>query len=314
MVTNMGGADGRIRVRHREFVLDIRSRIQFQAASLELNPAKAAAFPWLSSIAQNYESYTFNALAFEYVPCCGTDTSGIVMFAVDYDVRDPLPTTKQTFMQTSGATRCPAWNPASLRCPPTDLHKFARERYTRKVVAAQDGDAKTYDIGQLLTAVEGFVANDKLLGEVYVTYDVEFRTPQPMIIANPADYSSRVAYNNDGGINNVMPLGTAAVDDLVWQKASDSSVLNFKRPGEYLVHASFNPPSQINGAHNFTIETQGDVQSSQLNDSYSSAGIPSSLIRIAVKSLPAAAQLIAHWVNPATSTVLRAAPYGYAMD
>lgn len=45
-------------------------------------------FPWLSSLAQNFEYYHFNNLNFEFVSNLPTTSKGLVYAAIDYNAAD----------------------------------------------------------------------------------------------------------------------------------------------------------------------------------------------------------------------------------
>ena len=51
-----------------EFIENINSSIEFRVRSLSVNPGQSTAFPWLSSMAKNFEKYRFEFLEFYYRP------------------------------------------------------------------------------------------------------------------------------------------------------------------------------------------------------------------------------------------------------
>lgn len=57
---------------------------------LEINPGSAIAFPWLSSIANSFETYEVKDLWFSYVNSVPLSQNGSVHMAFDYDVKDTL--------------------------------------------------------------------------------------------------------------------------------------------------------------------------------------------------------------------------------
>lgn len=163
-------------ISHREYIADIPGSVLFDVNEWSLNPGNPLIFKWLSQIAINYESYRFSSLTFHYETAVSTITPGTVMLAVDYDAADPAPSDKQGLMSYAQAQRSAAWSACAFNCRQGDLKKFAAERYVRGS-SLPTGDPKTYDVGKLFLATQGNT-DTTLLGELYVTYTVELRTPQ----------------------------------------------------------------------------------------------------------------------------------------
>jgi len=163
-------------ISHREFIGDIAGSIAFEGNAFALNPGNGLVFPWLSSIALNYESYVFKDLHFHYETSVSTTTAGTVMLAVDYDASDTAPPTKQHLMAYAQAQRSAPWQECAFNCRSGDLTKFAKERYVRDA-SPPAGDIKTFDVGNLFLATQGNTS-DAIIGELYVSYTVELRTPQ----------------------------------------------------------------------------------------------------------------------------------------
>lgn len=233
-ITTSVRSDGRIVVKHREFIRDIGNGADaaFGLVSLSINPGLDTMFIWLSSIANNYEFYEFRKLAFEYVPTCSAVDSGGVMLAVDFDAGDHPPTTKQEFMSYLGSTQGAVWNSVRYVCDAPDLHKFGRQKFTRPGNLNANKDVKTYDIGNFYIATTGVTSSK---GSLYVDYEVELSTPHvnPVIPADHSGYlrtttstkadpfAGAVAYNGDDE-------AVVATSDL----GTDFKILE---PGEYLV-------------------------------------------------------------------------------
>lgn len=175
------GKKGELIVRHREFVSDIvrPAGAGFQLAlSVPVQPGDINAFPWLSRIANNYETYVFENLSYEICTSTATSSEGSLGMMVDYDCTDQAPTSKVEAMAAAGSVRSPVWKPSiRLTCAKQYLHKL-KERYTR-VGSSFSGDKKMYDTGMLyvytynaapVTAYE--------VGDLYVEYTVRLSTPQ----------------------------------------------------------------------------------------------------------------------------------------
>jgi hypothetical protein len=270
-----------------------------------------SAFPWLAGLATNYEAYLFRNLAFQYMPMVGTQTPGAIMLAVDYDVMDPKPTEKVSFMQTHGAIRVSAWDSSTLVCDSKDLSKLP-QRYTRKTNPfSGNGDQKTYDVGQLMLAYTGFtVANPTVVGELYVSYDIELITPQP-VIYTPETFSAKMTAA-PATATLAKPLGDAVMDpNPVFSRYADG-VLTFQKAGQYLV-SMFNTVTGGNtsGSGPSLVPTGGAVVTDLGVGGYQGTTTVSKLWTVAVNTLPATlSPVIGNGPTlPITGGSLRVAPY-----
>jgi len=173
--------DGKITVKHREYIGEIPGSVAFSAVSYSINPALATTFQWLSTLASNYESYKFRNLRFEFETEKSSSTAGSLMMAVDFDAADAAPTTKQAMMTFQNAVRSAPWCPCEYSSSGPDLIKFGVQRYLRSAALAANLDIKTYDVGNLIVATSG-CADTSTLGELYVSYEVELHTPQQGVL------------------------------------------------------------------------------------------------------------------------------------
>lgn len=140
-----------------------------------INPGISTSFPWLSTIAAQYEQYKVRSLRFHFVPFCPTSTKGVVMMMVDYNVNDPVPATETQFMDHPRAVSTPVWERCSFSSSVPDLHTLGPRKFVRSWNLA--GDLKTYDGGVFYLATDN-CADTSTLGKLYVEYDIELFTPQ----------------------------------------------------------------------------------------------------------------------------------------
>jgi len=71
-IPNMHRNGQSVVVRHREYITDVTSAENFTVdLTVPLNPGLASSFPWLSTIAQQYQEYTWKGVIFEYVSTSG---------------------------------------------------------------------------------------------------------------------------------------------------------------------------------------------------------------------------------------------------
>ena len=235
MATSFLGNDARIRVKHREYLTDVMGSVAYAVTKFSLNPGLNNAFPWLSSLANNYESYRFLNLAVEFETMCSTATVGSVMMAIDFDAADEVPGTKQMMLGYHNAVRTAGWSRATLTASPADLNKNG-QKMTRNRPLAANLDIKTYDTGNLLVACQGF-ADASSIGELYLVYEVELHTPQ--LVTEPAYLDSARIASSVAGITAATPFGNvptvvvAADDPLKITVTGDT--ITFREAGQYLI-------------------------------------------------------------------------------
>ena len=209
--------DGSVRITHCELFSDIgiatTSALQYPAGQgafiqQQISPLNPGLFPWLSQVANSYESYSFDKLEFTYDPFCSVGTQGTIIMAVDYDPTDKdsistRPSSKTDLMSMEESVRTAVWSGISHKCKPKNLHKLFRERLC-EFYSNQTGQTSesTKVVGTFYAA--GFNASPAInqVGDLYVSYSVVLRTPQPNKVL--ADSRSMVSYSNiaDGGPNS----------------------------------------------------------------------------------------------------------------
>jgi hypothetical protein len=168
--------NGDIRVVHREYIADVAGSIAFAATQYSVNPALPGTFPWLTGLAQRFESYRFNSLKFCFETQASTTATGTILLAPDYDAADPTPTTKTQSMSYRSSVRSPAWSSCCLSAMSEDLNK-RKSYYVRTGALATNLDIKLYDVANLFVCTQG-QAGATAIGELYVEYDITLMTPQ----------------------------------------------------------------------------------------------------------------------------------------
>jgi len=164
---------------HREYLQDWTGTSSFLNKGFKLNPGDEDTFPWLSSIAQNYQEYKFHGLVFEFKPLI-TDfvtggAPGVVIMATNYNSSEPIYTTKQQMENSEFAVSVkPTHNLMhGVEC---DLSQTPNPiKYVRDGQLTAAEDPKLYDLGVFQFANQGSPA--QLLGEIWVSYCVEFFKP-----------------------------------------------------------------------------------------------------------------------------------------
>jgi hypothetical protein len=236
-VPDFKSSKGACRIRHREFILDAAFAVSFSGYSASINPGLPNTFPWLSTLAAVFETYSFKSLRFVYEPTCGSSTTGYVAQYIDYDAADDeIPTTKTEVMSMAGSTLSPIWVENAVTFRPTD-GSYTKRRYVRMGALADNEDLKTYDAG--IVGIYGSSGSGAQGGSWFVEYEVELYTPQFNLAAKAAANSARLV--NGGATTLAKPLGAAPVktagSGLLVTPIDDgtNSRVVFTTPGQYLL-------------------------------------------------------------------------------
>jgi hypothetical protein len=167
-----------VQVEHRELIAQVSGTPAFNAIPFALNPGLVGTFPWLSRIAANYESYTFQELIFCYETTASTAQTGMLMLAADYDAADSPPQDKYQASNYEGTVRASPWCPLYHVSTPRNMRKRA-PYFVRAGGIAPNLDLQQYDTGNMFVITEG-MANNNMIGDLYVKYKVRLETPRSL--------------------------------------------------------------------------------------------------------------------------------------
>lgn len=209
---------GAVTIRHKEYLGDIVSSSvagQFKIASYSINPALLNSFPWLSQIAQNYDEYEFDGLAYEFRSMSADALNsvntalGTVIMATSYNVLNPNFASKAEMDAYEFSNSCrPSETMLHLiECAPQQ--NVLSELYTRAGAVPSGGDARFYDLGNFQIATSGMQGTNVVLGELWVTYQAAFFKPKMFSALGLSD-----SYCRFSGITytNVNPLQGMTID------------------------------------------------------------------------------------------------------
>ncbi len=240
--SSSNGTDARIVVRHREYIADVNGSVGFSNTAFSINPGLVSTFPWLASIAKNYESYKFRRLNFEFETQKSTATDGSLMMATDFDAADSAASDKVDLMSFHNAVRAPVWGEAHYDCDKQDLEKFGVQRYVRQATLASNLDIKTYDVGKFQIATQG-CADTSAIGELYVDYEVELMTPQR---SNDVQLSTKIT--GVSGTVTTSWFGTAPTSTGGGAWTASGSTLTCVIPGDYLISLQYAAATSVSYA------------------------------------------------------------------
>jgi hypothetical protein len=146
-----------------------------------INPGQSSSFPWLSTIAKNYEKYEFLALQWIYKPevsqYATNGQTGKILMSVDYDASDAPPQNKQQMEDVVPHSDAMPYQQLKLNCRPKEMHQNSDAKFVRPGNLPANNDIKTYDAGNMFIATSGIATNTGVLGEIHVRYIVKLSIP-----------------------------------------------------------------------------------------------------------------------------------------
>lgn len=237
-VPSMHRSGESIRVQHREFVMEVLGDTSFNVRrSITLNPGLSASFPWLSQVASCYSEYRVHGMVFHYVPTSGSAVNatnpalGSVMLQTTYRSTDSVPATKIELLNEYCANECV---PSDTLCHPIECNPKENPfqiQYVRGV-NPPSGDSKLlYDLGTTHVAVSGMPAAGNVVGDIWVTYDVEFK--KPVVTSNVTGYDSFFASATPSSTHVFETLGNQS-PGIFYGGLSATNAIGFDTiPGKY---------------------------------------------------------------------------------
>jgi len=167
---------------HREFLRDVTGTTDFSLSSLPINPGMSDTFPWLSQVASNFEEYEMKGLVFEYRPSSGSVATtsaalGVVIYATNYDVLDPLFTTKQQMDSYEYSSSTVPFDKMLHAVECDNKRNVLTRMYVRDAPPPIGADLRFYDLGNFQYATKG-MQSSYVVGELWVTYHVRLSKPR----------------------------------------------------------------------------------------------------------------------------------------
>lgn len=173
-----GAAAGSVTITHREYLTQVsnvadgsfRVNEAIVGNMYQVNPLNGNLFSWLPSIAANFDQYTFNRVAVQYVPMCSTTEVGRVGIYWDKDSTDPEPQDRVELANYAVLKETPPWGETVLNIPTDRIKRYCDDSST--------SDHKLIDLGQIGYAVYGGNSS-RACGDLFITYSVTLFAPQP---------------------------------------------------------------------------------------------------------------------------------------
>jgi len=211
---------------HKELIGSLESNattLSYNAVSFVLNPGKSGTFPWLSTIASNYDKYRILSLRAHFVSNQPTSTAGRIGVGIDYDSTDPLPADRTEFFALTHHVESSPWDSVTLNVPVKSEIKFVNSHSST--------DSKLIDYGQLIVMADQIVTSGSaiLLGDVIIEYTVELIDPQQ------ATYSTQYFVgNNIGAFSALVNYGHALAEQV---STTSTTVVEYTLPAGFYAFA-----------------------------------------------------------------------------
>lgn len=167
---------GSVTITHRELVGQVNTSSGLTINEgiggnpYRVNPSNSVLFPWLQTLASNFDQYTFERVSLQYVPLCGTTTTGRVAMYFDKDSQDTVPVSRVELANMAHLTETSPWAEASLNIPVDRVKRFNNDSATT--------DTKLIDLGQIGVGTYGSTGVSAA-GDLFIHYTVTFYEPQP---------------------------------------------------------------------------------------------------------------------------------------
>lgn len=211
---------GSVTITHRELVGEFKNSpglVVNQGVTgnlYRLNPSNSSLFPWLQTLASNFDEYCFRSVVLRYVPSCTTQETGRLAMYFDKDSQDLEPADRIELSSIGHQTSTSAWAEATLRVPVDQKRRFTDDSNT--------ADPKLLDLGQVGIATYGG-GGTNVLGDVFIEYSITFNEPQP------SSGVVQTIVTGAGTDNTVGPKFVTIVSD------STSATMTVRAPGTYLI-------------------------------------------------------------------------------
>jgi len=179
-------------VEHREYIMDIFSASTngpsgsaFNLQSFDIQPGLENTFPWLAQVAQGFQEYEIQGMIFEFKSLSadavvGTNNSGAlgsVIMATNYNAGAPNFTSKQEMLESEYSSDT---KPSESIVHPVECKRSltpVSRLYVRTTSVPSGQDQRLFDLGNFQIATQGMQANNAILGELWVSYQVAFYKP-----------------------------------------------------------------------------------------------------------------------------------------
>jgi hypothetical protein len=152
-------------------------------SNFQINPGDSQTFPWLSGIAARFQEYKIKGMVFHYIPTSGNAVAstnaalGSVMISTSYRANDAPPMSKVEQLNEYCSVECV---PSETVCHPIECDPKENPfniQYVRTTSVPAEDSRLLYDLGVTTVATSGQQVTGTVLGDLWVTYEIELKKP-----------------------------------------------------------------------------------------------------------------------------------------
>lgn len=244
-IPSMHQTDEGITIRHREFIGVITGKQNFTVqTNFALNPGLSQTFPWLAQIASKFQEYRVLGAVFHYVPSSGAAISstnaalGTVMMSTNYRATSTAPTDRVTMLNQYWSSESV---PSEAFIHPLECARFTSPTdvlFTRTTDLPSADNKMLYDFGVTTLAVGGQQADDTVLGDLWLTYEIQLMKPQ---ISSNVDASGLWCnyYTTTGTYANLFgSMSKLSGSTLPLTFSTNTAIIPAGNPGTYYIDLS----------------------------------------------------------------------------
>jgi len=196
---------------HSEYIGDLTSSGTsgaFSSSSFVCNPQDPISFPWLNTMASNFESYEVEGMIYRFESTSGesvasTNTQiGTVMGGFFYDTLDATPLNKSIMLQYDGVVSSKTSESFLVGVECASNSNVLERLYVGPTPSG--ADPKTYNFGNFIVASQGVPATNQVLGELWCHYRIRFHIAKAVVPVTSGLYTANQA-------GTAAPYGTTSI-------------------------------------------------------------------------------------------------------
>jgi len=207
-------------IQHEEYIGDLFTAgsggtpTVFSIETENLNPANEDLFPWLSTVAVNFEEWEPKGIIFT-LKTMASDVStalslGMMFGAVQYDALDEVFVNKEELLNYEGANSVKVSHSCMVpvECKPgldTLTHLYVKPGN----ILPEGADTRFYDLGNVSFGTSGCPAADTPVAEIWVSYEIAFFKPKLTAGGDLATLWESAHFDVKTGCSNAAYFGSA---------------------------------------------------------------------------------------------------------
>jgi len=177
------GNAGKVTVKFRELVranfvpVPGSNNAFMSVATVNVNPGLVTSFPWLSTIARNYDQWSMKRIRYQYVPGVSASTNGFFSMYPDFDVTDTRAQTMLQAMNQLNAVSTPVWCGIDMDLRPPAAMAIGPRRFIRQANTMNDN--RLSDVAVIYCFTSGYDFETGVLpAQLWCEYEIELYAPQ----------------------------------------------------------------------------------------------------------------------------------------